>query len=582
MIGLKRNKKLEASNIEIKMSSFKDIKKRAKKVSGTRNALKDEMIKDLYRRIDSTRMSLTRKNLLKQKSTIKIYKGREVNFKKKYQKTSAWLNNRISSYILKSVKKGKLKRKVLKTQRKFLKLKKPKLRRIKNLITVGDIFDNMAASFIPVSRSKKFGFTSFQFPAKFSITSLEGVVEFRKWMGIFKDLVVKLAKKIRSKQNLSTHSKYQFILDFGDTQYQSSFVLIENLQKKLNKNLRDIPSARFPESLIINTLNIPRGGGVGSKLYNEEIQRFSKKSVVCVKGDGKCAIRAICCGIQYVNYTQGKITKSQYKNYNKKGRIKGKQDKDVRKLMGRCNVKVVTYTDSERGIDLDDIVNIETYIKKRIIIYSAAVHGFSYRGNKEFKQHLYLLKCRNHYDCITDMKKFLGGRQWCEKCLKTYTEQHTCNGVTLYDRKKCRKCGSLDGKTHKCGVKNCGLCGKKYESLQNHECFISKKKPKKRTNNLIYADFEAEQRIIDGVYKHIPNYCVAKYRDGETFKFHDCGNNVTDKFCSWLIHERNKGHTVLFHNAKGYDSMFIVNWLCKFSINTNEDWYCVSPKSRIN
>ena len=70
-------------------------------------------------------------------------------------------------------------------------------------------------------------------------------------------------------------------------------------------------------------------------------------------------------------------------------------------------------------------------------------------------------------------------------------------------------------------------------------------------NHYIFLDYEAEQET--GV--HNPNLVVAQYFDGTTFHF-----RTNDDFCKWLISKHHKGYTAIAHNAKGYDSQFIIKY----------------------
>jgi len=77
------------------------------------------------------------------------------------------------------------------------------------------------------------------------------------------------------------------------------------------------------------------------------------------------------------------------------------------------------------------------------------------------------------------------------------------------------------------------------------------KEPKAFPENYIFFDYEAEQDT--GVYN--PNLIVAHYFDGTKFYFRS--NN---EFCKWLISAQHKGYTAIAHNAKGYDSQFILKY----------------------
>jgi hypothetical protein len=69
------------------------------------------------------------------------------------------------------------------------------------------------------------------------------------------------------------------------------------------------------------------------------------------------------------------------------------------------------------------------------------------------------------------------------------------------------------------------------------------------SDKYIFFDYEATQDT--GV--HIPNLVIARYFDGSKFIF-----KTNDQFCKWLISRQHKNFTAIAHNAKGYDSQFIL------------------------
>ena len=101
-----------------------------------------------------------------------------------------------------------------------------------------------------------------------------------------------------------------------------------------------------------------------------------------------------------------------------------------------------------------------------------------------------------------------------------------------------------------CGYTLCRNC-EDYVKEDNHECYIQPKVTKACPENYMFVDYEAEQDA--GV--HIPNLIIAHYFDGTNFYF-----RTNDEFCKWLISKNHKGYTAIAHNAKGYDSQFILKY----------------------
>jgi hypothetical protein len=147
---------------------------------------------------------------------------------------------------------------------------------------------------------------------------------------------------------------------------------------------------------------------------------------------------------------------------------------------------------------------------------------------------------------------------------------------------KCPECKVLmrwkerTRETHRCGEFKCGNC-KEYVMV-NHNCFMQKRlakgglcekdrgnpcrsseKPKSGwchscngySEKYIYFDFETNQE--SGT--HIVNYAHAKDFHGNSWSF----SNI-EEFCGWLFSEKHRGYTVIAHNAKAFDSQFILKY----------------------
>jgi len=158
--------------------------------------------------------------------------------------------------------------------------------------------------------------------------------------------------------------------------------------------------------------------------------------------------------------------------------------------------------------------------------------------------------------------------------------------------KRCPKCEQIvdnrHSKRHVCDQFTCRTC-KVTDDRITHFCYIQpikedekdkKKKGKKPT--FFFFDFETQQDLQIGenqhgpTLKHVPNFCVA-YRlcdgckDKKLGHCTKCGQNrhvfkgdtCLDKFGHWLFSQENRGATVLAHNARGFDSQFLLEYLHK-------------------
>ena len=171
---------------------------------------------------------------------------------------------------------------------------------------------------------------------------------------------------------------------------------------------------------------------------------------------------------------------------------------------------------------------------------------------------------------------------------------------------QCKECGiSLkrnEKDSHECGEVTCYNCGQCYMSNEQHLCYMRSFTSDLNPDKFIFYDFECTQ--ADG--KHKPNFVVAhsicsEYEDNpvtslstcnncgsrcilcnqfneqekefERYPCDDCGkrqvifkgSNTQHEFCKWLISKQHKDFTVIAHNARGYDSYFIYDYLIENS-----------------
>lgn len=136
---------------------------------------------------------------------------------------------------------------------------------------------------------------------------------------------------------------------------------------------------------------------------------------------------------------------------------------------------------------------------------------------------------------------------------------------------------ALRKQLHICGEYWCPSC--EMYTPQNHRkasrCHIAVPREKKikmdrkRDDNpcYIFFDFEtespctpAEENLLE-LFPHTVNWAEAQYWNGERYT---CDN--IDTFCEWMLDfKKHDGYTMIAHNGRGFDFMFILRWICHTS-----------------
>lgn len=139
----------------------------------------------------------------------------------------------------------------------------------------------------------------------------------------------------------------------------------------------------------------------------------------------------------------------------------------------------------------------------------------------------------------------------CEKCnyFKRKYTKHVCIG-----QKYCSNCDKVVDLEHKCYI------------LTTHEKNSIKSIKKTHTKGYIWFDYEAyhcEKTLVQ-----IPNLIVAIKNCFNCIYGTTCNDNCGEfvfednhSFCSWLYSIHNYYYTAFAHNAKGYDGMFLLQWI---------------------
>jgi hypothetical protein len=158
------------------------------------------------------------------------------------------------------------------------------------------------------------------------------------------------------------------------------------------------------------------------------------------------------------------------------------------------------------------------------------------------------MKAKDEY-CIQRHKDFICDKRIiCQTCNHLIFVNHVCINQMF-----CQKCNEIVPTTHLCYIKP-------EKKKKNEELF----------NGFIFFDYES---MVENSI-HVPNLiiahkvcvgCINKDIMCETNCEKICVDN-NDTFCKWLFDQ--KGFTAIAHNGKGYDNIFINEWINQ-SINTN-------------
>lgn len=206
---------------------------------------------------------------------------------------------------------------------------------------------------------------------------------------------------------------------------------------------------------------------------------------------------------------------------------------------------------------------------------SLMLNTLMYKSDNKNNEHYFLLydEVNQHYNCITDIKQFLGVRCFCFKCLKSFLKKET------YDKHEC--CEDLKKKT--VNKKNEGKMIKELSHyLTKAYTKGSKGEIENKLNTLKNSD-KAVEEILHPKYIiydfetdthtdiHIPNHVeidILKIDETQSHKYENClinsfgfnGYGCDEKFCDWLFTTENSNSTVIAHNGAGYDNKFILQY----------------------
>ena len=234
---------------------------------------------------------------------------------------------------------------------------------------------------------------------------------------------------------------------------------------------------------------------------------------------------------------------------------------------------------------------------------------------------LYLLKSEHHYDCITSLKGFFVRSYWCDDCDRAFNTDdpahHSCQGRHCFacgcnpcpDRfgkphLPCEQCHGLffgptcfrehksngrcealhtcttcfarfdTDKEHTCWHAKCPNC-KEEDDLREHRCHIQPVEEEEEGGKpplFVYADIEAMTLPDRSFQPNLVCYQTSQpWSKIQTLKGPTCCKKFIEVLGKLALvpagkkKKRERPVTVLFHNLKGFDGVFILKELYKDS-----------------
>ncbi|XP_076840973.1 uncharacterized protein LOC143485425 isoform X1 [Brachyhypopomus gauderio] len=271
-----------------------------------------------------------------------------------------------------------------------------------------------------------------------------------------------------------------------------------------------------------------------------------------------------------------------------------------------------------------DVHRFESHLNCKIVVLHRTVSkkGYSFFQTSEIPNDrtLFIFLHDKHYYGVKNIKGLLGAAYFCNYCYATYNDRRShsckyacgvcndsechkhkqksllqcpdclrlCRSQYCYDKHKeskktnenitytlcerayyCAQCNTMvktsfaGQKSHKCIGQSCSLCGEKMDKLFNHQCFIEPLEKEKRSNKLIFYDLECHQAT--GV--HVANFLCCMDFKGETWTW--SGEDCVKKFFAKFRKPAYSNYMFIAHNARGYDSYLLLNYLVKEGVVPN-------------
>ena len=373
------------------------------------------------------------------------------------------------------------------------------------------------------------------------------------------------------------------------------------IMSEISKVVQSNKILTLDNNIIFHTLIVRyfSGGGPAKRLDDF---LYKKKTIIRIKAHKEnklCALRAIIVGKAICDknplYENIRDSRNVYQN------------DTALAIAERLNFNI----NVEMGVN--EIHQIEEYLKDyQIIVFNnELMNEIMYKGCEKEKK-IFLFYHDHHFDVIRSLPAFYGKENYCFQCMKPYKTfiNHPCNNVckkckvktcvkkafkkcescfvlcnsevchfnhlknVCNRNKKCVTCGAFQTFNHNCGMW-CNFCKKPIES--DHKCYILKEQNDKEINfrGYIFFDYECMQ-VNDS--SHMPNLiiatrlcvdCIDKKNTCDKILCQTFVFKSNDDFGNWLFNTKNKFFIAIAHNMKGYDGFFIMDFIIKNLLPTD-------------
>lgn len=400
-----------------------------------------------------------------------------------------------------------------------------------------------------------------------------------------------------------------------------STLTVDGIMDRISTVLQSYATLKADDKLEISigVIRFPRGEGRLQMLNLEEDLCRKKAVTVIDNSDGKCLARSLAVCRAYQRLQNKEISRDQYKTVIEPMKYRH-QERQANELIESLGLSVeesgsfLALPAYESLLDVD-IVVISAAHQNKVIYPEALQHERQY--------YVYYLQGKEgtpgHFHAVKTPTGLMTMKYFCKTCLAGHNagDKHRCEGICVKckspgckpqkpsdsESRSCRKCrvefetaacfknhlkknkkgknicdkfwqckqcrryyqsSVLKPNEHRCDTYMCGKC-EKYVSVSNHNCYQRHEKEKKANRVMIFFDFETVQESGE----HIPNLVVARRYDMSKGSYREIifrGDDVRTLFGSWLFSAENKGAVVMAHNMKGFDGVFLLNYLVKNNV----------------